>query len=154
LQQSSKIFDPLGYLSPVTIQAKLLLQQLRQANVQWDEPLPQPLQEQWILVASKIQNATNILICRQYLTTEGPITVDQIHIFADASTKAYGAIAYLRTGNLTAFIMAKTRVAPLKELTLPRLELMAAAVATRVSIFVVDSLSLQDVPLFLGLTAK
>jgi len=46
LQQSSKIFDPQGYLSPVTIQAKLLLQQLWQANVQWDEPLPQLLQEQ------------------------------------------------------------------------------------------------------------
>ena len=75
--------------------------------------------------------------------------MDQLHIFADASTKAYGAVAYLASNNHTAFIMAKTRVAPLKELTLPRLELMAAVVATRVSVFIIASLSLQETPLYL-----
>ena len=149
LQQSSKIFDPLGYLSPVTIQAKLLLQQLWLRNVEWDEPLPQPLQDRWITVATEIQYATNISINRQYLSIEDPITVDQLHIFADASTKAYGAVAYIRSGSRTAFIMAKTRVAPLKELTLPKLELMAAVVATRVSTFIITSLSLQETPLYL-----
>jgi len=59
LQQSSKIFDPLGYLSPVMIQAKLLLQQLWQPNVQWDGPLPQPLQEQWVSV-TKCHQHTNL----------------------------------------------------------------------------------------------
>ena len=149
LQQSSKIFDPLGYLSPVTIQAKLLLQQLWQRNVEWDEPLPQPLQDQWVSIATEIQHATNLSICRQYFTTEDPITVDQLHIFADASIKAYGAVAYLRSGSRTAFIMAKNRVAPLKELTLPRLELMAAVIATKVSVFIITSLSLQQTPLYL-----
>ena len=149
LQQSSKIFDPLGYLSPVTIQAKLLLQQLWQKNVQWDEPLPQPLQKRWISIATEIQLATKISISRRYITTKDPITVDQLHIFADASTKAYGAVAYLRSSNHTAFITAKTRVAPLKELILPRLELMAAVITSRISVFVIDSLSLQDKPLYL-----
>ena len=130
----------------MTIQAKLLLQQLWQRNVEWDEPLPQPLQEQWVSIATEIQHATNLSICRQYLTTEELITVDQLHIYADASTKAYGAIAYLRSGNHTAFIMAKNRVAPLKELTLPRLKLMAAVIATRVSVFIITSLSFQETP--------
>ena len=149
LQQSSKIFDPMGYLSPVTIRAKLLLQQPWQRNTEWDEPLPQPLQEQWVSIATEIQHTTSIPIHRQYFTTEDPITVDQLHIFADAGTKAYSAVAYLASNNHTAFIMAKTRVAPLKELTLPRLELMAAVVATRVSVFIIASLSLQETPLYL-----
>jgi len=99
-------------------------------------------------MANEIQHAIKLSICKQCVTTKGPITVDQLHIFADASTKAYDAIAYLRSGNHTASIMAKTTVAPLKEF-LPRLELMATVVATRVSVFVIDSLSLQGIPLFL-----
>jgi len=75
--------------------------------------------------------------------------IDQLHIFTDASTRAYGAVAYLCSNNHTAFVMAKTRVAPLKELTLPRLELIAALIATRVSVFVIDLLSLQNTPLYL-----
>ena len=56
-----------------------------------------------------------------------------LHSFADASLKAYGAVVFLTQGNEVSFIIAKSRVAPLKQLTLPRLELMAALVATRLT---------------------
>ena len=101
----------------------------------------QSIQEEWISLANEIQNAANLIIQRQYFT-EHPITVDWLHIFGDASTKVYSAVAYLRSGNHITFIMAKTRVAPQEELTLPRLELMAAVVAARVSAFIITSLSL------------
>ena len=62
-------------------------------------------------------------------------------MFADASPKAYGAVAYIRKGNQIAFVMAKTRVAPLKKLSLPRLELMAAKVGANLAAFLQNSLT-------------
>ena len=62
------------------------------------------------------------------------------HIFADASKIAYGAVVYIYKGNITSFVIAKARVAPIRKLTLPQLELMAALVATRLGKFVIDSL--------------
>ena len=71
-------------------------------------------------------------------TTSTPVA---LHIFADASTKAYGAVAYLVHQNKqVAFIMSKTRVAPLKPLTLPRLELSAAVLAARLGDFIMRSI--------------
>jgi len=61
-----------------------------------------------------------------------------LHIFADASTKAYGTVVFICEGNT---VIAKTRVAPIKQLALPQLELMAALDATRLGKLVVDSLS-------------
>jgi len=56
-----------------------------------------------------------------------------IHCFADASQKTYGAIIFITDKEQTSFVLAKTHVAPLKQLTLPRLELMAALIATRLT---------------------
>ena len=65
---------------------------------------------------------------------------DTLHIFADASLTAYGAVAFLCSGNNTSFVMAKSRVAPLKSLTLPKLELMGALTAARLCDFIVQVL--------------
>jgi len=69
-----------------------------------------------------------------------------LHCFADASQKAYGAI-YLQ--EQTFFVVAKTRVIPLKQLTLPCLELMAALIATRLTLFVIIHIPLQNVPIYI-----
>ena len=66
-----------------------------------------------------------------------------------ASTKAYGAVAFLCRKQETSFVMAKSRVAPLKALTLPKLELMAEVVATRLSNFIIHSLTLQQPSIYL-----
>ena len=65
-------------------------------------------------------------------------------MFADVSTRAYGAVAYLTSDNDVTFVMAKNCVAPLQNLTLPKLELMATVIVSRVARFIVDSLHLQD----------
>ena len=69
----------------------------------------------------------------------------QLHVFADASTKAYGAVVFLTCSDQTTFVMAKGRVAPLKPVTLPKLELMAAVIAAKLAKFVLDSLRIDIV---------
>ena len=132
LQQSSKSFDPLGMTSPVTIRAKLLLQTLWQKKVTWDEPLSSEHQQLWQTLLYDLQHLHRISIPRYYwkdgTTTNLPV---ELHLFSDASTKAYGAVGYLHKGTSTSFIIAKARVCPLKPLTLPKLELMGATIATQ-----------------------
>ena len=144
LQDSARIYDPLGILSPVTIRAKLLIQELWQQSVEWDELLDKQMTDKWRDIATDLRNATMTSISRRYFPTdlEGDNPTEHpLHIFADASMKAYGAVVYICEGNIASFVIAKTRVAPIKQLTLPQLELMAALVATRLGKLVVDSLS-------------
>ena len=111
------------------------MQKLWQLYIKWDESL----------------NATTTE--RQFFKTEFPTTSIKLHVFADASTRAYGTVAYLTSDNDVTFVMAKNRVAPLQNLTLPKLELMAAVIASRVARFVIDSLHLQDThTYFLGVS--
>ena len=143
LQDSSRVYDPLGLLSLVTIRAKLLMQELWQQSVDWDEPLDQQLRDKWRNIVIDLQNSTGTTMTRRYFpgdTENDECTAHHLHIFADASMKAYGVVVYICKGNITSFVIAKTRVAPIKQLTLPQLELMAALVATRLGKFVTDSL--------------
>ena len=142
LRESSKVFDPLGLLSPVTIKAKVFMQTLWQHNVDWDEPLCEGDQQEWLDIARDIQEAMSLTIPRQYIPYNNPMKgLSELHIFADASPIAYGAVAFLCMGRETSFIMARSRVAPLKQLTLPKLELMAALTAARLSSFLMTALS-------------
>ena len=143
LQQSSKSFDPLGMAYPVTIRAKLLLQTLWQKKISWDEPLSSEYQHLWQTLLQDLQLLNTISTPRHYwkdgTSTDSPV---ELHMFSDASTKAYGAVGYLRRGTCTSFVIAKARVAPLKPLTLPKLELMGATIAARM--FTVIKSSIGD----------
>ena len=82
----------------------------------------------------------SVSIPRQYLPRGNAAKQpSKLHIFADASIIAYGAIAFIYVDGNTSFLMAKARVAPLKQLTLPKLELMAALTAARPSNFITDA---------------
>ena len=142
LQISSKIYDPVGLLSPVTVKAKLLIQELWQKELAWDKPLPLQLKTKWLHIAKALSDATNVTFQRKYFS-QNPAqnSTTYIHVFVDTSPKAYGCIAYLTNGNQSSPIMAKSRVAPLKVLSLPQLELMAALIGTRLAKFLLDTLS-------------
>ena len=118
----SKLFDPLGYVEPITVKAKIMIQDLWKQNLSWDEDVPSEHKDQWLNWISNISNLTSIEIPRPYFFTS--ISKRQLHIFCDSSQLAYGAVAYLRGMSgaeiYTAFTMAKTRVAPIKTQTLPR----------------------------------
>lgn len=77
-----------------------------------------------------------------------------LHTFSDASIKAYGAVVYLISQSQTAFVIAKSCIAPLKTQTLPWLELMAALVAARLTKFVMDSLKLTNTPVYVWVDSQ
>ena len=140
LQDSSQIYDPLGWATPVTIRAKLLLQEVWQRKCSWDVPLDQDLCDHWLDIRRDIIALPTLTFPRTYFYPQSG-TPDHIYVFADASIKAYGTVVYLHNGNDISLALSKSRVAPLKTLTLPRLELMAAVTASRVAKFVQTSLS-------------
>ncbi|XP_017788506.1 PREDICTED: uncharacterized protein LOC108571047 [Habropoda laboriosa] len=129
LSDISQIFDPLGLIGPATIQAKIILQELWQLRVSWDESLPQHLHSQWNTFREELMQINNIKIPRYALTTDRKRI--ELHAFSDASERAYGACVYLRTLDnknrwSTDLLCAKSKVAPLKVISLPRLELCGA----------------------------
>ncbi|XP_006811857.1 uncharacterized protein LOC102801503 [Saccoglossus kowalevskii] len=142
---AASLYDPLGLFSPVHVRAKLLTQSLRKLNLHWDTPISDELKRDWVNIAHDLQEVTNIRINRRYFSNDNNNNKNdiEIHAFSDASTKAYGGVVYIKSGKQTTLVMSKTRVAPIKNntLTLPRLELMAAVVATRLSKFVTSALS-------------
>ncbi|XP_017478411.1 PREDICTED: uncharacterized protein LOC108368141 [Rhagoletis zephyria] len=129
LSTTSSLFDPLGLISPVIIKAKILLQRLWVLQCDWDESVPQTIASAWEAIRQDLQQLHLIRIPR-YVGLGNAVDI-QVHGFGDASTKAYGCCLYVRckdeVGNVTVNLLAsKSRVAPLKVRTLPRLELCAA----------------------------
>ena len=110
LQTSSQIFDPLGWVTLVTVRAKVLLQEIWLTNLTWDEPLPDAIKERWTAILAGLRELPNILMPRLYFPLSQTGTyIDNLFVFADASTKAYGAIVYLNSGNCISFAMQGSR---------------------------------------------
>ena len=93
LQATSRIINPLGFISPVVVQAKIFIQTLWQHKVGWDEPLNDDLAKDWSEIANDLKQSSEFSVKRCYFPA--PPTQSIIHCFADASQKAYGAIIFL-----------------------------------------------------------
>nr|XP_034174770.1 uncharacterized protein LOC117601734 [Osmia lignaria] len=129
LSQIAQLFDPLGLLGPVIVRAKIIMQQLWKANITWDESVPQSILTMWVEFRQELPHLNKFSIPRKTII-DNPTTI-QLHGFADASESAYGACIYLRSVNKlgdckVSLLCAKSRVAPVKTISLPRLELCAA----------------------------
>ncbi|XP_055623375.1 uncharacterized protein LOC129766805 [Toxorhynchites rutilus septentrionalis] len=130
----AKLFDPLGLFSPTIVQAKLLVQQLWRHNLDWDEPINDEMSERWNELRQGLPQLMEIKIPRQVTFSEAACY--EIHGFADASNAAYGACLYIRSlypGGLakSRLLCSKSKVAPLHALTIPRKELCAALLLSR-----------------------
>jgi Pao retrotransposon peptidase len=129
----ARIFDPLGWLAPVTISTKLFTQSLWQEKFGWDDILPENITNQWTSIEKELPMLGKIEIPR-YI--EGETEDLELHGFCDASERAYAAVVYSRAitqhGIKVTMLTAKTRVSPLKNRqTLPRLELLGAVLLSR-----------------------
>ncbi|XP_052470971.1 uncharacterized protein LOC128027405 [Carassius gibelio] len=134
----SSIFDPLGFLAPLILPAKQLLQELCKRGFGWDEPLPQAVVDRWEEWTNNLERIKGFSVAR-CLKPKGYGTTKcaELHHFADASENGYGSASYIRQANEqdiihVTFLMGKSRVLPLKSITVPRLELAAAALLVKV----------------------
>nr|XP_021336928.1 uncharacterized protein LOC103910029 [Danio rerio]XP_021336929.1 uncharacterized protein LOC103910029 [Danio rerio] len=139
LSAVASVYDPLGLIAPVLFNGKRILQEMCKNGSGWDDPLMDGLSLRWVKWKQDLQSLQNLSIPRTYvpLNFGKPISIE-LHHFSDASNDGYGQCSYVRVkneeGNVhCALVMAKSRVAPLKVVTVPRLELAAAVVSVEVS---------------------
>ncbi|KAK3715341.1 hypothetical protein QZH41_001342 [Actinostola sp. cb2023] len=140
LSTVASIYDPLGIVAPFTMPAKRILQSLcKTTNLGWDDEIPNGEKLQWEKWIIQLPLLESITVNRCYKPPGfGDITSEQVHVFSDASTTGYGSSAYLHLvddqGHIhCAFLFGKSRLAPIKATTVPRLELTAATVSVRIS---------------------
>ncbi len=127
----AKTFDVLGWFSPSIIKIKILLQRVWELKIGWDEFLPPAIKEIWIQWRSQLPQLSDKHIPRCHFPKQCQIVSVQLHGFSDASEEAYSSVVYLRMVDSlnhihTSFVTSKTKVAPVKRLTIPRLELCRA----------------------------
>ncbi|XP_018404424.1 PREDICTED: uncharacterized protein LOC108781050 [Cyphomyrmex costatus] len=131
LSRTALIFDPLGFVTPVTLTGKIIMQELWLLKIDWDESIPMELNTTWKEYESQIEQLDDVKVPRKILI-EKPVRIE-LHGFADANQQAYGACVYVRSisesGQVESHLIAsKSRIAPVKSLSIPRLELCGAVV--------------------------
>ncbi|XP_044591438.1 uncharacterized protein LOC123269639 [Cotesia glomerata] len=137
LSEIAQIFDPLGFLSSIIIQAKMFMQELWLVKLGWDTPLSADLRHKWISFKRQL-NMINVIEIPRWIHSSTTSTLE-IHGFSDASQLAMAAVVFIKVlpadhsqeAKVT-LLCSKTKVAPLKQLTIPRLELTAAHMLAKI----------------------
>ena len=127
----AKTFDILGWFAPSIVKAKILLQRCWEQRLDWDDPVPSSIHDAWYNWRSELHLLTQKQIPRCYFDKSTQISSFELHGFCDASEHAYAAVVYLRMtdspGNVqVSLVTSKSKVAPIKRLSIPRLELCGA----------------------------
>ncbi|XP_061170421.1 uncharacterized protein LOC133179742 [Saccostrea echinata] len=126
LSTINSIFDPLGFLTPVVIEGKMLLRTLVQESIDWDEPLPDHHKDRWQKWKNSLAALEQVRIPRTYTSTSiRDCPEKSIHVYSDASEKAIAAVAYIKTGSTDGreeigFLLGKAKLAPSHGHTIPR----------------------------------
>ncbi|XP_012524163.1 uncharacterized protein LOC105829678 [Monomorium pharaonis] len=152
LSTIAKIFDPLGFITPVVIVAKILLQSLWTLKVDWDQALPPSIVEQWTNFATSCRDVPGLEFPRWLSTTTS--STMELHGFCDASLKATAAVVFSRSkgsdGKIsTQLICSKAKVAPMKRHTIPRLELSGAVLLTKLILQILKVIDKSTIRIYL-----
>ena len=132
----ARVNDVLGWYSPTIIKIKILLQQLWIAKIARDDLVPLAVQNAWEKWKSELPALSQRSIHWCYYPAGADVSTRELHGFCDASELAYGGVVYLRAQDSNenvsvALVIAKTKVAPIKNLSMPRLELCGAVIVAR-----------------------
>ncbi|KRX87039.1 hypothetical protein T4E_1061 [Trichinella pseudospiralis] len=142
-------FRPVGISVTVLVKAKRMLQVLWRKGIDWDTPLPQNMLKDWRNWIAEIPSISEIRLPRCWLPAETDCIKEvELHGYGDVSEMAYGSAVYLRVTTISGetvvkLVMSKTRIAPVKRVTVPRLKLMAALITARLIAFVKTSLEMK-----------
>ncbi|XP_058827626.1 uncharacterized protein LOC131687552 [Topomyia yanbarensis] len=152
LSYIARLFDPLGLIGPVVTTAKMFMQTLWTLKDDdgkiwsWDNELPTAIKERWQEYQSQLHRLNDLRIDRCILLSN-PVSV-QLHFFSDASEHAYGSCVYVRSTDASSavkvcLLTAKSKVAPLKKQSIPRLELCGALLSAELYEKVTSSLQIH-----------
>ncbi|XP_054713457.1 uncharacterized protein LOC129222921 [Uloborus diversus] len=151
LAVTHKVFDPVGFVSPVLLLPKLMLQDLWKSGISWDADVDENMKEKFLHWFEDLCLLKEVSIPRWVQCHEKNKKSCSIHTFCDASGRAYAATVFLRIQSDTEvevhLLASKSRVAPAKQITIPHLELIAATVGARLCTSVLESLQWQNVEL-------
>ncbi|KAF6213739.1 hypothetical protein GE061_011461 [Apolygus lucorum] len=144
LSTVARIYDPLGFLAPTVFYCKTFIQEIWKEGLDWDQPLTQLLESRWQIVLDQLNVLSSINIPRFVASNEQ--CQYQIVSFSDASTKGYCAVIYLRTimadSIKVSLLISKTKLAPLKTISVPRLELCASFLLSKLYVSIQPFLSM------------
>lgn len=144
----NSLYDPLGFIAPVTIQGKLLLRAMMADSSEWDEPLPIQYLDRWIQWQESLLHLENCIVPRQYLSGGPGEGQKRVVVFTDASENAIAAVAYLCGEDSNGmfhigFVLGKAKVAPKQAVSIPRLELCAAVLGVEIAEIIKDQLDIS-----------
>ena len=151
LSTVSSIYDPIGFVAPLLLQGKQILQELCHEGVDWDDPVSDEIRARWEKWRSDLILLNDLGVQRCFRPSNfKELKSIELHYFSDASISGYGQCSYLRLVNERnevhcSFVMGKARVSPLKSVTIPRLELTAALVSVKVSSMLHRELNYEEI---------
>ena len=138
LSMAASLFDPVGLISPFAIRIRCILHRIIKEGRNWDQLVSECFQQELQEWMDELNSMTSIQIPRSMIpNTNG---THQLHTFTDASMSAIAAIVYVRTTNAdgsctSQYVISKTKVAPIKQLSIPKLELEAATLGAELAGF-------------------
>ncbi|KAH3693016.1 hypothetical protein DPMN_193353 [Dreissena polymorpha] len=150
LKRIASLFDPLGFITPYTVLGKIYIQKCWLRGYDWDEEVEEEMSgkiRHWLSELTKL-NQLEIPRSMCFEVEANKQSQSHLHVFVDASEKAYGTVVYVRHSEENSvsvkFICSKSRVAPLSSVSIPRLELTAAVLGLRIALTVLKTLDLPE----------
>ena len=147
LSNVASIYDPLGLVAPIVLEGKLLFQEATRLGLSWDDHIPASLATRWRLWVISMRGLSGLFFPRCLVPTRLLDGQMELHHFCDGSLQAYGTASFLhiQSGDDVPIVLvtAKSRVAPIKAMTIPRLEMAAAVLAVKQDILLRRELRLK-----------
>ena len=145
LSAVSCLYDPMGFVCPVALEAKIL-QKLWKLKLGWDDKIPEDLQCHWNKWKSELPTLSQVQVPRCHLADQTEVLDVSLHLFSDASEDSYGMCSYLRSIHSSeairrSFLIGRSRSSPVRPISISRLELQAATLSVKMYRVLMDELT-------------